>query len=325
MPRPVKAPVSIPAPSKSVEQTRQIMALLFQQHPNAFTELDFRTPYELLVATILSAQSTDRRVNEVTPALFARYPDARALARAKQSELEVEIKTTGFFRQKSKALIGMATAVVEQHGGEVPGAMEPLVTLPGVGRKTANVVLSHAFAVPGLAVDRHVLRVANRIGIALSAEPEVVEAQLCAAMPPAQWQLTSDSLILHGRRICRPFPLCPQCAVVDLCDFAADLRRKGGRAKARVDGPPARAPKRATTTGVKAASRTSAPPKTVAVAKPGAKTVAKAGMRPVAKPAARHAASATSPAARRPAPPGAKSPATSSAPRLRATGRRVSK
>src|SRR6266542_6346911 len=125
-----KAPVSVPVPLKTAEQTREIMALLFQQHPNAFTELDFRTPYELLVATILSAQSTDRRVNEVTPALFARYPDARALARAKQSELEVEIKTTGFFRQKSKALIGMATAVVDAHNGEIPAAMEPLVTLP---------------------------------------------------------------------------------------------------------------------------------------------------------------------------------------------------
>jgi endonuclease-3 len=251
MPRPVKAPVVVPAPSKSAEQTRQIMALLFEQHPNAFTELDFRNPYELLVATILSAQSTDRRVNEVTPALFAKYPNAAALAQAKPAELEVEIKSTGFFRQKSKALIGMATAVVDQFGGEIPGKMESLVTLPGVGRKTANVVLSHAFAIPGLAVDRHVLRVSNRIGIALGAEPEVVEAQLCAAMPPAQWQLTSDSLILHGRRICRPFPLCPQCAVVELCDFAADLRRKGGRAKARVDGAPKRVAARPAKAAVK--------------------------------------------------------------------------
>jgi endonuclease III len=221
------------------------MALLFAQHPNAFTELSFRTPYELLVATILSAQSTDRRVNEVTPALFAKYPNATALAQAKQSDLEIEIVSTGFFRQKSKSLIGMATAVVEQFGGEVPGSMEQLVTLPGVGRKTANVVLSHAFGVPGLAVDRHVLRVANRIGIARSAEPEVVESQLCAAMPPEQWQLTSDTLILHGRRICRPFPLCQQCAVVERCDFAADLRRKGGRAKARVDGASPSVPRRA--------------------------------------------------------------------------------
>jgi endonuclease III len=242
MPRPTKA-VSVPTPSKSAEQTRQIMALLFQQHPNAFTELNFRTPYELLVATILSAQSTDRRVNEVTPALFAKYPNAAALAKATQAELEVAIKTTGFFRQKSRALLGMAAAVVDQFGGEIPGTMEQLVTLPGVGRKTANVVLSHAFGVPGLAVDRHVLRVSNRIGIAVGTEAEVVESQLCAAMPADQWQLTSDTLILHGRRICRPFPLCPQCAVVDLCDFAAELRRKGGRAKARVDGPAEKAPR----------------------------------------------------------------------------------
>jgi endonuclease-3 len=236
MPRPAKASVVVPAPSKSPAETRRIMELLFQQHPNAFTELNFRNPYELLVATILSAQSTDRRVNEVTPALFAKYPNAAALARANPSELEEEIKSTGFFRQKSKSVIGMASAVVDQHQGEVPGTMEALVTLTGVGRKTANVVLSHAFSVPGLAVDRHVLRVANRIGIASSAEPEVVEAQLCATMPPDKWQLTSDTLILHGRRICRPFPLCPKCAVVDLCDFAQELRRKGGRAKARVDG-----------------------------------------------------------------------------------------
>jgi endonuclease-3 len=221
-------------PSKTAEQTRQIMALLFQQHPNAFTELDFRNPYELLTATILSAQSTDKRVNEVTPALFAKYPNAAALAQAKPGELEVEIMSTGFFRQKTKALIGMAKAVVENFGGEIPGKMEDLVTLPGVGRKTANVVLSHAFGVPGLAVDRHVLRVSNRIGIAIGTEAEVVEAQLCAAMPPAEWQLTSDSLILHGRRICRPFPLCPQCAVVDLCDFAAELRRKAPKKVAKV-------------------------------------------------------------------------------------------
>jgi endonuclease-3 len=303
MPRPVKAPVSIPAPSKSADQTRQIMALLFQQHPNAFTELNFRTPYELLVATILSAQSTDRGVNEVTPALFAKYPNATALAAAKPSELEVEIKTTGFFRQKSKALMGMAAAVVAQYGGEVPGVMESLVTLPGVGRKTANVVLSHAFGVPGLAVDRHVLRVSNRIGIALSAEPEVVEAQLCAAMPPEQWQLTSDSLILHGRRICRPFPLCQECAVAELCDFAAELRRNGGRAKARVDGQPARAPR-----GAKPAASRKAP----VVAKPAG--------------SARLVAKATS-AAKSARPTGklaAKAPAAA-VPRLRATGRRSSK
>src|SRR6185503_13059740 len=133
------------------------------QHPGAFTELDFRTPFELLVATILSAQSTDRRVNMVTPALFARYPDAKMLAEANPAALEVQIKPTGFFRQKSKALIGMSKALVAEHNGQVPADMAALTKLPGVGRKTANVVLGHALGVLGLPVDRHVLRVANRL------------------------------------------------------------------------------------------------------------------------------------------------------------------
>jgi endonuclease-3 len=195
------------------------MARLERQHPNADTELHYRTPYELLVATILSAQCTDERVNQVTPALFARYPDARALARATTTELEPQIQSTGFFRAKSKSLTGMATAVVEQHQGEVPATMDALVKLPGVGRKTANVVLGHALGVPGLPVDRHVLRVANRIGIASGEDPEVVEQQLCAAMPPAKWTVTSDTLILHGRRICKPRPLCDRCAVREDCDY----------------------------------------------------------------------------------------------------------
>lgn len=195
------------------------MAKLERQHPNADTELHYRTPYELLVATILSAQCTDERVNQVTPALFARYPDARALARATTTELEPQIQSTGFFRAKSKSLVGMSTAVVEQHQGEIPATMEALVKLPGVGRKTANVVLGHALGVPGLPVDRHVLRVANRIGIARGDDPEVVEQQLCAAMPPAKWTVTSDTLILHGRRICKPRPLCEQCVVRDDCNY----------------------------------------------------------------------------------------------------------
>jgi endonuclease-3 len=205
---------------KSPQETAAIMALLFEQHPNAFTELDFRTPFELLAATIMSAQSTDKRVNEVTPALFRKYPDARAMARAPQADLERDIKTTGFFRQKAKALIGMAQALVAQHGGEVPAEMDALTSLPGVGRKTANVVLGHALGVPGLPVDRHVLRVANRIGIAQAQTPEEVETQLTAAMPREQWTLTSDTLILHGRRICRPRPLCEECRVVELCEYA---------------------------------------------------------------------------------------------------------
>ncbi len=204
---------------KSAKVTRRIIETLSQQHPNADTELHYRSPFELLVATILSAQSTDQRVNMVTPALFARYPDARALARAEPAALETLILSTGFFRQKAKALIGMATALVDAHGGEVPAQMDQLTALPGVGRKTANVVLGHALGVPGLPVDRHVLRVSNRIGIAEGDDPVTVEEQLCAALPSEMWTLASDVQILHGRRICRPKPLCDQCSVRSDCDY----------------------------------------------------------------------------------------------------------
>ena len=204
---------------KSANETLQILDQLEAQHPGADTELHYATAFELLVATILSAQSTDQRVNMVTPALFKRYKNARALARATSAALEPQIHSTGFFRAKSKALIGMAQALVKEHGGDVPARMEALIELPGVGRKTANVVLGHALGVPGLPVDRHVLRVANRIGIAEGGDPIVVEQQLCGAMPPERWTRTSDTLILHGRRICRPKPLCDQCFVVDDCDY----------------------------------------------------------------------------------------------------------
>ncbi len=213
----------LPKPSKSAADTRRILAKLAKQHPNADTELHFSNAYELLVATILSAQCTDERVNQVTPALFKRYPNAAALARATTAELEPQIQSTGFFRAKSRSLLGMAAKVVEEHRGEVPATMEALVELPGVGRKTANVVLGHALGVPGLPVDRHVLRVANRIGIARSDDPEIVEQQLCAAMPPKDWTRTSDTLILHGRRICKPRPLCEKCLVRQDCDFYRTL------------------------------------------------------------------------------------------------------
>jgi endonuclease-3 len=227
----------LPKPSKSAADTRRIMAKLGRQHPNADTELHFSNAYELLVATILSAQCTDERVNQVTPALFKRYPDAAALARATTGELEPQIQSTGFFRAKSRSLLGMATKVVEEHRGDVPKTMEALVGLPGVGRKTANVVLGHALGVPGLPVDRHVLRVSNRIGIARSEDPVIVEQQLCAAMPPKDWTRTSDTLILHGRRICRPRPLCEQCVVREECDYykalAAAARAGARRSKER--------------------------------------------------------------------------------------------
>jgi endonuclease-3 len=166
----------------------------------------------------------------VTPALFKRYPTAAALARATAEELEPQIHSTGFFRAKSRSLLGMAQALVERHGGEVPADMDALTELPGVGRKTANVVLGHALGVPGLPVDRHVLRVANRIGLVESDDPEIVEQQLCALLPSERWTRASDVLILHGRRVCRPKPLCPACSVQEFCVYfqsgaATDDRR----------------------------------------------------------------------------------------------------
>ena len=209
-------------PAHSVAVIRRILRLLEAQHPGAFTELAFRSPYELLAATILSAQCTDARVNQVTPALFARYPTPAALAAAAPEELEPQLRSTGFFRAKSRSLVGMARALVEHHAGDVPADLDALVRLPGVGRKTANVVLGHALGVPGLPVDRHVLRVANRLGIASSTDPVVVERQLGAALPKARWTLASDTLILHGRRICKPRPLCDRCRARTVCRDAAD-------------------------------------------------------------------------------------------------------
>jgi endonuclease-3 len=219
---------------KSSATTRRIIRTLEKQHPNPDTELHYSNAFELLVATILSAQSTDDRVNIVTPALFKRYPDAAALAKATPAELEPQILSTGFFRQKSRALIGMAQKLVGDYGGDVPADLQKLTNLPGVGRKTANVVLGHALGVPGLPVDRHVLRVANRIGMATSDDPEAVERQLCAALPKRMWTLASDVQILHGRRICRPKPSCDHCSVRKDCDYYLALGAKSSPRKKRV-------------------------------------------------------------------------------------------
>jgi len=202
---------------------------LATQHPNADTELHFSNAFELLVATILSAQCTDQRVNQVTPALFARYPTAKALAKAEPEELEPQVQPTGFFRMKSRSLVGMARALEEQHHGEVPNTMDALVALPGVGRKTANVVLGHALGIPGLPVDRHVLRVANRLGLVTSDDPEVVEARLGSLLPPERWTRASDTLILHGRRVCKPKPLCDRCVVRAECAYFQGLGAKAAR------------------------------------------------------------------------------------------------
>ena len=220
--------------------TREIFDRLDTQHPNADTELDYRNAYELLVATILSAQSSDARVNKVTPDLFKRYPNARALAAATAEELEAQIVSTGFFRQKTRSLLGMSKMLVEKHGGEVPADMDALVDLPGVGRKTANVVLGHALGVPGFPVDLHVFRVGNRIGLIHTDDAVKAEHALCALLPPARWTRASDTLILHGRRICRPKPLCDICSVRAGCDY---FKKLGAKAKPKAK-PKAKAKKK---------------------------------------------------------------------------------
>ncbi len=214
---------------------------LLRHFPAPDTELAFSNAFELLVATVLSAQSTDTRVNETTPTLFARYPDAATLAAADPLDVEPLIHATGFFRAKSKAIVGLAQRLARDHGGEVPADMDLLVALPGVGRKTANVVLGHAFGVPGLPVDRHVLRVAERIGITHQTMPEGVERDICAALPPSDWTRMSDGLILLGRRVCRPKPLCTQCEVADICRYPF---KTGGVAPLDLAAPPAGAPRR---------------------------------------------------------------------------------
>jgi len=222
-----------PPKRRGTARALSVLRTLYTQHPDADTELDYENAYQLLVATILSAQSTDAGVNRVTPALFKRYPDAAALAAAQTEALEPQIHSTGFFRSKAKSLVGMARALVERHGGDVPSSMDALVELPGVGRKTANVVLGHALGIPGLPVDRHVLRVSNRIGIAHSDDPVDVEQQLGAALPASEWTKASDTLILHGRRICKPKPLCDQCAVQDECDYYRNIVSRQARRTTR--------------------------------------------------------------------------------------------
>jgi endonuclease-3 len=209
-----------------MSRAARVLDRLERQHPNATTELAYTTPFELLVATILSAQCTDARVNQTTPSLFAKYPTAAAMARAEPEALEPIVKPTGFFRAKSRSLVGMSRALVERHNGEVPASMEALTELPGVGRKTANVVLGHALGIPGLPVDRHVLRVANRIGLVHSDDPVAIESKLGKALPPERWTRASDTLILHGRRVCKPKPLCDRCQVRRDCEYFRKLGAK---------------------------------------------------------------------------------------------------
>jgi endonuclease III len=191
-------------------------------YPDARTELNWTNPLELLVATMLSAQTTDVRVNTVTPNLFAKYPTAAAYARADPAELEGVIRPTGFFRNKAKSLRGMARALVDDHGGEVPRTMPDLVALPGVGRKTANVVLGNAFSIDeGIVVDTHVRRLSNRLGFTIHEDPEKIEGDLTQVVPREDWTIFSHLLILHGRNICRSRkPDCENCILNDLCPSA---------------------------------------------------------------------------------------------------------
>ena len=236
---------STPAPRRAGAKATpadaaKIAALLAQTWPDAVCELDHRNAYELLVATILSAQSTDRMINTVTPKLFAKYPNARALAKADQATLEEEIHSTGFFRMKAKNLIGMAKAVVERHGGEVPQTMEELVELPGVARKTANVVLGTAMGKnEGVVVDTHVARVAQRLGLTQATDPKDIEQDLMSLLPRDQWTIFAHRMIWHGRRICTAknpdhdhcllAPICPTATLIPAKNLAPTPKRRARR------------------------------------------------------------------------------------------------
>lgn len=199
-------------------RARRINKALAGQYPYAHAELDFRSPFELVVATVLSAQTTDVLVNQITPALFTRYPDARSMAEAEPAELEAIIKPTGFFRAKARNLMALCTKLVDDYDGEVPGRLEDLVKLPGVGRKTANVVLGNAFGVPGITVDTHFGRLARRFGWTESDDPVRIESDVAELFEPKDWTMLSHRVVFHGRRVCHSRkPACGACAVANWC------------------------------------------------------------------------------------------------------------
>lgn len=204
------------------ERIGDIIKILRKNYPATCTALNFETPLQILVATILSAQCTDERVNKITPALFKKYPSAKAFARAQQEDLETEVRSTGFFRNKAKSIIGAAKKICEDFGGEVPDAMEDLLTLPGVARKTANIVLSSAFKkAAGIAVDTHVKRLSERLGLSAQQAPEKIEKDLLALVPKKDWLDFNYLLVNHGRAICiARKPKCPECPLKNLCPSA---------------------------------------------------------------------------------------------------------
>jgi endonuclease III len=201
-----------------VRRARRINRELALVYPDAHCELDFTSPFELLIATVLSAQTTDVRVNMVTPTLFAKYPTPADLAAADRADVEAIIQSTGFFRAKTQSIIGLSQAIVERFDGEVPARLEDLVSLPGVGRKTANVVLGNAFGIPGLTVDTHFNRLARRFGWTTNTEADKIEADVAALIPKREWTILSHRLIWHGRRCCHARrPACGACALARLC------------------------------------------------------------------------------------------------------------
>lgn len=208
-------------PTALVRRARAINRALAEVYPDAHCELDYRTPFELLVATVLSAQCTDERVNQVTPALFDAYPDAAQMAAADRDALEALIRPTGFFRSKATSLLGLSEAIVREHDGEVPHRMKELTALPGVGRKTANVVLGNAFGVPGLTVDTHVGRLSRRFGLTVNEDPVAVEKDLAALIERREWTMWNHRVIFHGRRRCTARkPDCANCEIAALCASA---------------------------------------------------------------------------------------------------------
>jgi endonuclease III len=215
-------------PSKESRQqllnrAKKVLAILKKTHPDSKTALDFSTPLQLLVATILSAQCTDVRVNKVTPGLFKKYRSAKDFAGANQEELEQDIRSTGFYRNKARSIISCCTSIVEKHGGKVPKTMEELVELGGVGRKTANCVLGGAYGInSGVVVDTHVRRVSQRLGLTTFDDPEKIEEDLMQLLPQRDWYDFSNMIIWHGREMCDARkPDCPQCPLLKLCPAAA--------------------------------------------------------------------------------------------------------
>ena len=202
------------------DKAREVHTLLGKRHPDAHIELNFNSPLELMVATILSAQCTDARVNEVTKTLFKKFTTPTDYINRPITELEDVIRSTGFFRQKAKSIRGAMEMLKAEHGGNVPRTMDELTKLPGVGRKTANVILGNAFDIPGLPVDTHVIRLSNRIGLTKNSDPVKIESDLTALLPPKSWCQFSHNLIIHGRRVCKARkPQCEECPLTGICDY----------------------------------------------------------------------------------------------------------